>query len=248
MDVSDRVRDHFTALVRDLTPAGACGSVRMLYAPVVCDPEVSNLCASVLSASELRRMDRLADTNQRAEFSQRRAFRRYCASIALGSPQPLSEIVFEETEKGRPYLDDEPALWFSFSSCRSGMLGAWSSTHGVGVDIEEQNRDIDVLALARQFFSSCETSMLEKLGHTLQRRDFYRLWCLKEAALKSIGEGLPFGLDAFEFELYPAPRVIKSPAGHGKQDHFAIHEFAGDSMALVTRERRPGAEKRAIQA
>lgn len=239
MDAASRVSAHFMDQVRDLTPAGVDDSLRVLYAPVVHNPEISNLCASILSPPELQRLERKAGLGHQAEFSQRRAFRRYCASVALGGSQSLSELVFEQTGKGRPYLDGEPALWFSFSSCRSGMLGAWSSAHGIGVDIEEPDPDIDVLALARQFFSPGEISVLEELGHADHHQAFYRLWSLKEAALKSIGEGLPFGLDAFELELHPHPRFVKTPRGYAEPGQFFVHEMAlgGRNAALVMRHR-----------
>jgi hypothetical protein len=70
------------------------------------DPGISNRCASVLSETELQRAERFAAEDDRAEFEQRRAFRRFCGATALGSLQPLSEILFEETENGRPYLSD----------------------------------------------------------------------------------------------------------------------------------------------
>ena len=50
---------------------------------------------------------------------------------------------------------------------------------------------------------------------------------LKEAALKSIGEGLPFGLDAFAFELAPTPRMVQAPAGHGGAKRFTAHVIEG---------------------
>ena len=52
-------------------------------------------------------------------------------------------------------------------------------------------------------FSDAEAKTVESAGDQARLRTFFQLWCLKEAALKSIGEGLPFGLDAFEFELSP---------------------------------------------
>jgi len=230
-------RDLFAAASRDLTPAFARHAAHVLYAPVSRDPEVSSRCASVLSETELQRADRFAAEGDKAQFEQRRAFRRFCGATALGSSQPLSEILFEETENGRPYLSDSPDLWFSFSSCRFGILGAWSSTHGIGVDVEDQTRELEAAELARQFFSVAEAEAVEGVGGVERMRTFYRFWSLKEAALKSIGEGLPFGLDAFEFELDPNLRVVHAPPNHGGPEQFDAHVIEGTEGcgALVIR-------------
>ena len=118
----------------------------------------------------------------------------------------MSRIAFAEKENGRPYLPNFPNLWFSFSSSRSGFLGAWSSTHAIGVDLEDKTRNVRPEELAQHFFSEAEAKAVESAGEA-RLRTFFQLWRLKEAALKSIGEGLPFGLDAFEFELSPNIRV-----------------------------------------
>jgi 4'-phosphopantetheinyl transferase len=236
-DDSNRIADLFATGSRDLTPASARHAAYVLYAPVSRDPEVSRHCASVLSDTELHRADRFVNEYDRAQFKLRRAFRRFCGATVLGSSQPLSQIVFEETENGRPYLSDLPDIWFSFSSCRFGFLGAWSSTHGIGVDLEDQMRTLEAVELAHRFFSRAEAKAVEGLGGLERLRTFFQLWCLKEAALKSIGEGLPFGLDAFEFELDPYLRVVHAPPDHGGPEKFDAHLIEGiDSCAaLVTR-------------
>ncbi len=234
---SDRINDFFAGSSRDLTPAPVRHAAHVLYAPVSRDPEVSRRCASVLSDTELQRADRFVTQGDKALFKQRRAFRRFCGATALGSSQPLSQIVFEETENGRPYLSDLPDVWFSFSSCRLGFLGAWSSTHGIGVDLEDQTRNLEAVELAHRFFSGAESNAVEGAGGLERLRTFFQFWSLKEAALKSIGEGLPFGLDAFEFELNPNLRVVHAPPDHGGPEHFDAHVIEGtDSCAaLVTR-------------
>ena len=208
---SERVYNHFAANSRDVTPALARHAAHVLYAPVSNDPEVTRRCAAVLSDTELRRAERFARQQDQALFKQRRAFRRYCGALVLESPQPLSQIVFNETENGRPYLADLPKFWFGFSSCRCGFLGAWSSTHGIAVDLEDQKTSLQATDIARQFFSVAEVKAVEQPGGAQSMRIFFQLWTLKEAALKSIGEGLPFGLDAFEFELAPDLRVVRTP-------------------------------------
>ena len=236
-DDSDRVKDYFAAGSRELTPASARHATHVLYVPVSRDPEISSCCASVLSETELQRADRFAAEDDKAEFEQRRAFRRFCGATAIGSFQPLSEVRFEETENGRPYLSDSPDLWFSFSSCRFGILGAWSTTHAIGIDVEDHTRELEATELARQFFSGAEAETVEGVGGPERLWVFYQIWSLKEAALKSIGEGLPFGLDAFEFELDPNPRVIHAPADHGGPEQFDAHliEWTDICAALVIR-------------
>ena len=200
-------------------------------------PRCRGHCASVLSDIELRRADRFVTEYDKAQFKQRRAFRRFCGATVLGSSRPLRQIVFEETEKGRPYLSDLPDFWFSFSSYRFGFLGAWSSTHGIGVDLEGQTRNLEAVELAHRFFSGAEANAVESVGGRERLRTFLQFWSLKEAALKSIGEGLPFGLDAFEFELDPDPRVVHAPPDHGGPEQFDAHLIEGTDCcaALVIR-------------
>lgn len=228
---SDWISDLYTAEACDWTPMSVRRSVRVLFAPVSGDPEVTRRCGSLLSDAELERADRFVTGDLKAHFIQRRAFRRYCGALALGSHQPLSRIAFDDTDKGRPYLPDLPDCWFSFSSSRSGFLGAWSSTHAVGVDLEDQTQDIETTELAQQFFSAAEAKVVKESGDL---RTFLLLWCLKEAALKSIGEGLPVGLDAFEFELTPTLRVVRAPLDQGELTRFRPHLIGGtDSCAAL---------------
>jgi phosphopantetheinyl transferase len=230
---SNRIKDFFAVRSSDLTPLPVRHAAHVLYAPVSNDPEVTRCCASVLSETELQRAERFVTHDGQSLFIQRRAFRRFCGARALGSSKSLSQVVFEETEKGRPYLPDLPDFRFSFSSCRFGFLGAWSSMHGIGVDIEDRTRDPGATELARQFFSVAEARAVEGHGGLANLRSFFQLWSLKEAALKSIGEGLPFGLNAFEFELDPNPCVVHAPPDYGGPERFSAHVMAGTQSCIA---------------
>src|SRR5450631_725009 len=236
-DDNEWVNGLFAASAGDWTPAPANYAAHVLFTPVSRDPEASWRCASVLADIELQRADRFVTEDGRAHFKQRRAFRRYCGASVLGTPRPLSRIVFEETDKGRPYLPELPNVWFSFSSCRFGFLGAWSSTHQIGVDVEDQTRNLEAAELAQQFFSQAEAKAVKVVGGLARLRTFYQLWSLKEAALKSIGEGLPFGLDTFEFELAPNLGVVHAPPDYGGPERFSAQIIEGTdiSAALVIR-------------
>jgi 4'-phosphopantetheinyl transferase len=233
---SEWVEELFAASACDWTPSSVNHEAYVLYAPVSDDPEASRRCGSVLSDTERQRADRFVTEESKTHFKQRRAFRRYCGALALGSRSSLTEIVFEETENGRPYLRDRSDLWFSFSSCRSGFIGAWSSTHGLGVDLEEQTIDLEAVELAQMYFTESEARTVRE-GGPARLRTFLQLWSLKEAALKSIGQGLPFGLEVFEFELEGRLRVVHAPRDHGDAERFSAHLFdpADACAALVVR-------------
>jgi phosphopantetheine--protein transferase-like protein len=231
------ISDLFASCARDWTPAFARNEACVLYAPFVRNPEASRRCGSVLSESERQRAERFVTEDGRVHFKQRRAFRRYCGAVALGSSRPLSELVFGETDTGQPYLADALDVWFSFSSCRFGFLGAWSSTHAIGIDIEDQTRSLEAAELAHRYFSTAEAKAVEEANGLGRRRAFLRLWSLKEAALKSIGEGLPFGLDAFEFNLTPNLYMVHAPRVHGGPERFDAQVFEASDIcaALVIR-------------
>lgn len=231
---SEQVFGLFKAGVQDWTPAQAAPAACVLFAPVHGDADASKQCAAILSDSERERAGRFVTARERDLFVQRRAFRRYCAATVLGAARPLSDIAFDQTEKGRPFLPERPDVWFSFSACGAGFLGAWSATYAIGVDLEDLTRDLEPVELAQRFFTQAEATAVEGAAASVRQQTFLRLWTLKEAALKSIGEGLPFGLDAFAFALAPEPRVVAVPQTYGGPQYYAAHVFADQVMARGT--------------
>jgi phosphopantetheinyl transferase len=200
-ELSERVYQFFASSVRECTPTAALPIATVLFAPAALSSSIADQCTSVLSQSERSKAESFLTADLRARFHQQRAFRRYCGALAANSAIPLSRIEFKTTKKGRPYLAELPGYWFSFSSCRRGFLGAWSSTHGIGIDIEDPTQSLETIELARAWFSRAEANAVEGAPDQSLRRTFFQLWTAKEAALKSIGEGVPFGLDAFQFDL-----------------------------------------------
>jgi 4'-phosphopantetheinyl transferase len=223
--------------MQDRTPVGACDEARVLYVPFSPDADVASVCRQILSNDELEQTELFVNAGDASRFIQRRAFRRYCGAIALGMQRSLKEIHFAETDKRRPFLANRADIWFSFSSCKSGFVGAWSLTHGVGVDIEDKSGTIVPEELAGLYFSESEIAAIETASGSKRLDIFLMLWCLKEAALKSIGEGIPFGLDAFEFELTPEPRVTNAPSEMGGPEDLTAHliEIDDHYVSLITR-------------
>ena len=208
-DRMDPVSAYFAENCRNWTTALNTSNATVLFCPLSKNADVTKLCKSVLSESELVNVTGFITSELASAFIQRRAFRRYCASVMLKTPNKLAEIQFEETVKGRPYLAGNLESCFSFSSCEQGFAGAWSKTHAVGIDIEDMTRELDYRDLAKQFFTPAESRLVEVQPDEKSRKEvFFRFWCLKEAALKAIGEGLPFGMEKFKFEVNPTPRMV----------------------------------------
>jgi phosphopantetheinyl transferase len=234
-DLSDQIIEFFAGHACLCTPASADRMVTVLFLPASRDADITERCACVLSKSERRKGDAYLTADLRARFLQQRAFRRYCGALAAGPPRCLAQIEFMTTEKGRPYLAELPRCSFSFSSCWRGFLGAWSSTLRIGVDIEDQTDIADAAKLAQKYFSPAEAKAVEDAEDTARAHTFLRLWTLKEAALKSIGEGLPFGLDAFRFDLTAGLRIIDAPGAYGGAERFRASavDVADSSAALA---------------
>ena len=234
LDLSNQVTEFFANHARQCTPASAGPMVTVLFMAALHDPGFTERCACVLSEHERAQAGAFLTADLRARFLQQRAFRRYCGALATGSSRPLQQIEFTTTVKGRPYLAEQPRCWFSFSSCRHGFLGSWSSTHGIGVDIEDETESVEADKLAQKYFSPAEAKAVEDAGMA-GAGTFLQLWTLKEAALKSIGEGLPFGLDAFRFDLTAGLRVIDAPRANGGPEGFRVYaiEVAGSNAALA---------------
>jgi phosphopantetheinyl transferase len=234
---SNKVYEYFDSCSRNLAPASLGHRADVLYAPFADEFEITIFCSAILADHELQRANRFVLEADQKRFIQRRAFRRYYGAKVTGITSPLSQVSFDETENGRPYLAETPDLWFSFSSCSCGFIGAHSSSHGIGVDLEDTTGNLEVVALARHFFSENEANTIEQLSEPYRIQVFLKLWCLKEAALKSIGEGLPFGLDAFQFELEPVLHLVQTPAEHGGPEKFSAHLVKDDNLcaALVLR-------------
>jgi 4'-phosphopantetheinyl transferase len=105
------------------------------------------------------------------------------------------------------------------------------------VDIEDRTSDPDTGELAAQYFAEAEARAVSEADGSERLRTFYKLWCLKEAALKSIGEGSPAALAAFEFEMSPHLRVVDTPRDHCEPDDIdaRLIEETDICAALVAR-------------
>lgn len=127
-----------------------------------------------------------------------------------------SELRFARTQRGRPYVLGYPDVDFNISHDGQrivlvGLLGPGR----VGIDVMRDELPHwalgDVLELQvtlLDHLTPAERAALPDAavdGGAALRRHLLRLWCLKEAVAKAIGDGLASDLRRFDFDLAEQP-------------------------------------------
>ncbi|MEH7856414.1 4'-phosphopantetheinyl transferase superfamily protein, partial [Bacillus thuringiensis] len=81
--------------------------------------------------------------------------------------------------------------------------GEWvictTANFNVGIDIEKVS-EIEVLKLAKEFFSADEFYDISNMNSDEQINCFFDLWTLKESYIKTIGKGLYTPLNSFSIK------------------------------------------------
>lgn len=124
--------------------------------------------------------------------------------------QPV-DVPLRDNPNGPPLLPDSR---FRLGLSHSGALCLCISSMQarVGCDVESHRSRRRPHAIATQFFHPAEAAHLNSANEERARRDFYRLWTLKEAAQKALGRGLAGGLRAPAFTLKPALCCFAPPS------------------------------------
>jgi 4'-phosphopantetheinyl transferase len=117
-----------------------------------------------------------------------------------GAPEVLR---FEAGPYGKPRLAGAPRIHFNLSHSHDRIALAVARDREVGVDVERVLR-IDVLGLARRFFSRAECAKLAATDPAEQTLAFYRCWTRKESFVKALGAGLSYQLSSFTVDIAPS--------------------------------------------
>lgn len=130
--------------------------------------------------------------------------------------------------RGRPRIGP-PGAGFdaSWSHSGDGLLIALGREVEVGVDMEWRRPRPRALEVAQRYFAPAEIEWLE--GRSPEQREFVflRLWCAKEAVLKTHGYGLAFGLHRLVFaETEFGLRMQACDPALGVPEDWHLHEFA----------------------
>ncbi|MGH1419165.1 MAG: 4'-phosphopantetheinyl transferase family protein [Hyphomicrobiaceae bacterium] len=182
--------------------------------------------AAILSTDETHRARKLLSTRHRDEFIAARAGLRRILAGALNTT--TETLVFSYGPHGKPVLEtqtNEPSLHFNIAHSGGQAALALSPNNEVGIDIE-QHRDIDI-RIAKRFFTAREWQIISTAKGTRQQELFFRCWVLKEAVLKTTGEGIQRGLDSFDVSLDDLPaRILQIDGCEKTAAQWHLHTFS----------------------
>lgn len=176
------------------------GSVSIIHVDLSPEKECEGEALAWLDEQEQARRQRFEHAGPRRRFSLCRAALRavLCEELRCQNEQ----LAFRTSRFGKPYalVQDEPAS-MSFNVSHSGNHGlvAYAPKGRLGVDIEERDAQRDLSLLIETVLGPEERTALALTQGQARTRLFFKLWTLKEAVLKALGEG--FAMDAASIRI-----------------------------------------------
>lgn len=165
-----------------------------------CDLSQLAILSARLSPDELIRARRFVRERDRHRFTVARGALRTILAGVLGNDDPMC-LVFNYGAYGKPSLADScnpHDLRFNLAHSHDLALLAVTQGQEVGVDVELVRPEVEILALARRFFSLAESQRLAGLPEGERIEAFFDCWARKESYIKARGEGLNLALARFE--------------------------------------------------
>ena len=166
-------------------------NVKYLIIPENCEFENVKAYMVYISEERKKRIERFRFERDKVMSLYTELFiRRELSELSGLSNQ---DILFEYSERGKPFLAQNKDIYFSVS--HSGNCIAFAShTLPVGIDVEKIKEMRE--KVAKRYFTEREQRYIYESQY--KDRAFYYIWTRKEAYLKKTGDGLSKKLVSFE--------------------------------------------------
>ncbi|HEY6423364.1 MAG TPA: 4'-phosphopantetheinyl transferase superfamily protein [Pseudonocardiaceae bacterium] len=172
----------------------------------------------VLLDDSYRRYQRSDSVEFRRRLVASRRLMKAVLAMAPGVNAPRvrpSAVRLGADRTGRPYVARGPDAEVSLSHTGDLLVVGVSRRGRIGVDVEEADRPLLATGIDRLACGDSERRWLEGLPEVDRHRALVRLWTLKEAHAKALGEGLRVDLHALPFRVEETRVVSAPPAGAG---------------------------------
>ncbi|MET7622262.1 4'-phosphopantetheinyl transferase superfamily protein [Streptomyces sp. NPDC005408] len=195
---------------------------------------------AVLTTPSLRRLlghdwtryRRTTDATVRYRFAAARLLIKYAAAAALRTPPVSLDLAYRLG--GRPYLRGFDQIELSLTHTGELIVVALSRIGRIGVDAEPVGRPLRLDLLQSQMCTPAEAAELDSFPAGEQSAQALRLWTLKEAYTKALGQGMRLGFTEFGFGLRTGRlRAPDGSAGSRGEWGFATHRALGRYLISV---------------
>ncbi|MCL7023921.1 hypothetical protein MKW94_005802 [Papaver nudicaule] len=170
---------------------------------------------------------------------------------------PFDEIRIKRTVEGKPYLETDgknmefPNFNFNVSHHGDYVAIASEPLYIVGLDIvsldsPKQETAIEFIKNFSPYLTAFEWDNIVNAGNCNEiLEEFYRYWCVKEAFIKAIGDGLGYKLDRLEFHHTNWTNIfVKIDGERSREWRFWISELPKNHWVCVAK----GHPKNAIKS
>ncbi|MCD6047204.1 MAG: hetI [Gammaproteobacteria bacterium] len=153
------------------------------------------------------------------------------AILAKHLSQSAKELVFSFAENQKPILVNGP--YFNVSHSQDYWVIAIADQGPIGIDIEDKNRPVNFLEIAKRFFAPEEYAFLAAAAEPKEM--FWRYWTAKEALVKASGKGIVEGIDKIIIDLNaPKSCSIKAPQTLANRFNLMTPEvFLGTALTVA---------------
>ncbi len=175
-----------------------------------------------LPAHEQNEMQGFKQVSRQRRFLLSRLLLRQMLSVLLPGEEPH----FTRAPSGRLLLAGDSGWHISLSHAETGIAVLLAQAP-CGIDIEAPRR-VAMEKIAARYFSAQENQDLQAAAAADRPALFFRLWTLKEASVKALGEGLADNMARLAFDVrgeQPRP-YASSPALQLWQDYAAPNFIA----------------------
>ncbi|MFI2620601.1 4'-phosphopantetheinyl transferase family protein [Streptomyces sp. NPDC018584] len=187
-----------------------------------------------LLGRDWQRYRRTSDPSVRHRFVASRLVTKYAAAAALDTDPMELDLAYKIG--GRPYVRGLDQIDVSLTHTDDLIAVGVSRDGRIGVDAEPADRRMSYDLLSGQVLTPAERAALERLGDAARRAAMLRLWTLKEAYTKALGQGLRLSFTEFGFGVDGADLLAPNgrSATHGEWA-FTTHRVLGRYLLSVAR-------------
>ncbi|KQZ06925.1 phosphopantetheinyl transferase [Streptomyces sp. Root55] len=179
-----------------------------------------------------QRYENLTRPLMRDRFVASRLLLRHAAAAVLHTAPELVDLAYQPG--GRPYVRGCDQIDISLSHTEEMMVVGITRLGRIGVDVERADRRLAHTGSENQACTPYEKALLDAGGEGARNDAMVRLWTLKEAYSKALGQGLRFRFTGFGFSTEDGVTRLVRPDGspvQGGEWQFATFP-AGDGYVV----------------